>query len=310
MKILFKKIILIIRYFFSLLPRSFNCYISSKGLNLLAYQSEKNIYIRKIFDTDLKIIAQTNYAVERQATSIFKNSNDIYWGIKSLNLKNFTMLDIGANVGVYSLAAIYLGAKNVISIEPGPTHKKLVENIHLNNLNGKIKTYKIAFGLKKTLMRSYEDINNLGNSLLVNNISELNMKHTEAKFDNRFIEVEVDKLDYFYKKYKFGKIDLVKVDVEGMEFDVLKGGEQFITDNYPIIVAETFKNMNLFRNNKSTDHLFKYLYTHGYRSFEWSKYKFTEFKYPDLKYQDTFFIHQDYHSLKFNLTKNWTIFNK
>ena len=291
MKFLIKKLILILRYFISFLKKSFNCYISSKGLNFLAKQSKKIIYIRKIFDTELKIIAQTDYAIERQATSIFKNINDIYWGIKSLNLKNFTMLDIGANVGVYSLAAIHLGAKNVISFEPGPTHKKLIENINLNNLNDKIKIYKLAVGLKKSVMRSYEDKNNLGNSILVNNIKDLNLKHTNAQFSDEYIEVEVDKLDNIDKKYEFGKIDLIKVDVEGMEFDVLKGAEEIIIKNYPIIVAETFTSMNLFRNNKDTDYLFEYLYSHGYRSFEWRNNKFAEFKFSNLKYQDTFFIH-------------------
>ena len=291
MKYFIKKVALSLRFFISFLPSSFSVYISIKGFSFLAKQSPKITFVRKIFDTNLKIFAQSNYAVETQATSIIKNSNDIHYGIKSLNLKDFTMIDVGANVGIYSLAGIYLGAKKVYSFEPGPLYQKLVKNIELNNLNHKIHAFKIAVGSKKTDMKYYEDQNNLGNAILVNDLKDLNMKHTDAKFNDNFINVKVEQLDTLNEMYDFKKIDLIKIDVEGMEYEVIKGANKIITENLPIIVAETFLNMNLFRKNNSIENLFDFLYSHGYQSFQWKNKKFSKFVYPNINSQDTFFVH-------------------
>lgn len=47
-------------------------------------------------------------------------------GISKLGLKDFTMLDIGTNVGAYSIGAVGIGAKVVYAIEPGPLFDRMM----------------------------------------------------------------------------------------------------------------------------------------------------------------------------------------
>jgi Methyltransferase FkbM domain len=51
------------------------------------------------------------------------------------------------------------------------------------------------------------------------------------------VEVSAVDLDSF----GFGRVDLVKVDVEGMELDVLAGAEKCIANHHPILVVEWLK---------------------------------------------------------------------
>ncbi len=41
--------------------------------------------------------------------------------------------------------------------------------------------------------------------------------------------------------FDFPRLDLVKIDVEGMELDVLAGGAKCIGDNHPILLVEALK---------------------------------------------------------------------
>jgi FkbM family methyltransferase len=55
--------------------------------------------------------------------------------------------------------------------------------------------------------------------------------------ENNLVEVQAVSLDSF----GFKRLDLIKIDVEGMEFDVLEGASQCIANYHPIIVVEWFK---------------------------------------------------------------------
>jgi FkbM family methyltransferase len=55
--------------------------------------------------------------------------------------------------------------------------------------------------------------------------------------EDRMVEVQTVNLDSF----NFPRLDLIKIDVEGMELDVLAGGTNCITGKHPILVVEFFK---------------------------------------------------------------------
>jgi FkbM family methyltransferase len=267
--------------------------VANLGYTQIVKRSKNVKYFCNIFDTNFKIFAQTNFAVERSATSRFFDKQDIYWGIKNLfRNKKFNMIDVGANVGIYSLAAAHIGAKKIYAIEPGHVYSKLISNISINHLQKVISTYKIGIGSKVESLKYYEDLSNPGNAILVNRISNINKQKTKAIFSKKFINVKVVTLDQLFKKINYQHIDLIKIDVEGMEYDVIKGAMQLIKKNRPIIVAETHKSINSFKKNKNLDSLFSTLYKIGYKSYLWRNNQMKEFFFPDLKNQDTFFINE------------------
>ncbi|MCG2872343.1 MAG: FkbM family methyltransferase, partial [Sulfolobales archaeon] len=56
-----------------------------------------------------------------------------------MNVKNKSIVDIGAFVGDTAIHFAIKGAEKVIAIEPHPrAHEELVENIRINGLEGKI----------------------------------------------------------------------------------------------------------------------------------------------------------------------------
>tara|TARA_B100000927_G_scaffold66552_1_gene52435 strand:- start:3028 stop:3864 length:837 start_codon:yes stop_codon:yes gene_type:complete len=120
-------------------------------------------------------------------------------------------LDIGANIGYYSISASNFGFKKIYSFEPVPkTINKLKFNIELNNLEKIIEIVPNALGLKKELKVIYEDKDNFGNSSFF-----------EGNKNNDIIEIEVINLYEFVVEKKIKNIDAIKIDVEGYEDQAL-----------------------------------------------------------------------------------------
>ncbi|QXV65524.1 FkbM family methyltransferase [Mucilaginibacter sp. 21P] len=117
-------------------------------------------------------------------------------------------MDVGANIGSYTiLASAEIGAKS-IAVEPVPqTFHHLKENIQLNQISKLVTALNIGLGSKKDILkftRSYDTGN-----------------HVATDNDTDVIDVNVETLD--------GVLTsivplLIKIDVEGFETEVLKGG--------------------------------------------------------------------------------------
>lgn len=135
-------------------------------------------------------------------------------------------IDIGANIGQHSMFCSYF-CKQVYSFEPV---KKLFdqfnESIAKNEIHN-ITSYNYALGDADGEIPMYSN----GSSMATSSIVSTTGKH--------FIQnVEVVKLDDVYKKLGIDGASLVKVDVEGYEFNVLKGAENFLKKYKPKIVIE------------------------------------------------------------------------
>ncbi len=139
-----------------------------------------------------------------------------------------TVLDIGANIGNHSL--YFANSNNVTKVyafEPvKDTFKTLERNITLNNMQKKISAYNIALGAQNTRAN-------------ICHFNEMNIGASRVKEDYSG-EIEVCSLDSLNKVGFIDSIALIKIDVEGFEFDVLKGGEQLIKAHKPIIFVESF----------------------------------------------------------------------
>lgn len=134
--------------------------------------------------------------------------------LMSLLREEDTVYDIGANVGVYS---ILLGKKmgnsgKVFAFEPeSESLKKIKENIKLNNLEN-INIIDKALGDSASFANLYI-------SQTTGNFSLENIYEKEAKSES----VEVVKGDDFVEKNNLPIPNIVKIDVEGYEYRVLRG---------------------------------------------------------------------------------------
>ena len=118
-----------------------------------------------------------------------------------------TFLDIGANIGYYSLMAAKLGATRIIGIEPNQVVlDRFKENIKFNGFEKKIKTFQLGIGEKIENRDLYLSEVDLGSSSVLENKDSLNK-----------ITIKVLPLDVFLKRESVGRVDVMKIDIEGFE---------------------------------------------------------------------------------------------
>jgi FkbM family methyltransferase len=285
-----------IRELISILPNQLSSFIGQLGFTDIIKRSHHVNFIGNVFNTKLKITCQGNYAVERIAVARSMGLSEPFAGISQLGLKSFTMLDIGANVGAYSIGAIGIGAKKVFAIEPGPLFDRMNRNINLNLLSESITPIKIGLSSKAGKMRWHEDLQNPGNAHLVSSKDSLSFDKIPTQFGESFVEVDVITLDKLIESYHIPRVDLVKIDVEGMEWEVLSGGKEFIEKDLPIIVAETHRVASDMMRYDCITPLFNYLYSLGYESYSFRNNQFVKFIYPNFEL-DTFFIPNGFRSI-------------
>ena len=141
-------------------------------------------------------------------------------------------LDIGANMGFYSLA---LAKENpnllVQSFEPQPSvFKTLNANIQLNGLQDRVSASNIGLGCEeRNLIMYVPKFTGTGGG------SFINLHDEEGEAEQLLVPVKI--LD----RIVAGKVDLIKIDVEGFELNVLKGAQKIIKNNHPTIMAELLR---------------------------------------------------------------------
>lgn len=118
-------------------------------------------------------------------------------------------IDVGANVGSYTiLACSSIGARGY-AFEPIPTtYKRLVENIHLNHLDNRVECLNIGVGGKQ------------GRIDFTANMDTTNHALVSGEQNKNTVSVEVSTLDTVLKDELPA---LIKIDVEGYEAAVLEG---------------------------------------------------------------------------------------
>lgn len=122
----------------------------------------------------------------------------------------FRFVDVGANVGTYSLFAATRGSPNakILAIEPNPRlTKRLRENAILNGFD--IAIAQVAAGDFNGVMMLRRDGNNLGASTMV---PEVAVRRQEPP-----LEVGCAKILDLVIQHRFERIDAMKLDIEGGE---------------------------------------------------------------------------------------------
>lgn len=147
--------------------------------------------------------------------------------------KNSThFLDIGANMGFYSLAlAVENPTLTVESFEPQPkVFANLSKNIHLNNFSSRIEIHNLGLGSVKGELTMY-----IPKFTGTSGASFKNLHDDEG--EGTQIKVPVNVLDEVLKTQP----DLIKLDVEGCELNVILGADKIITLLKPTIMAELLR---------------------------------------------------------------------
>lgn len=141
--------------------------------------------------------------------------------------------DIGANVGFYTLIAQkYFPELRCFAFEPTPdTFSNLADNVRSNRKEGQADVFQIALSSK----RGTAEFGDFGDCSGKNAILSTSI-HAEEGIKKRAL-VSTETLDSLYSE-KQGRV-IVKLDTEGHEIEVLKGGRNFFTENEVVLQVET-----------------------------------------------------------------------
>ncbi len=156
--------------------------------------------------------------------------------LASLPLQGRTVYDVGAHIGVLSL---FFGkavgeAGRVISFEPNPRSQAAArENLELNKLTN-VQIVGMGVGSSRGKFQLVFPTGRYGSGTMDANISQHYLQSGKAQA----VDVDVDTLDSCIATLGLPKPDLIKIDVEGMESDVLQGMSGIMQERHPALYVE------------------------------------------------------------------------
>lgn len=152
--------------------------------------------------------------------------------IKKMLAKDSIVIDIGANIGWYTInLAKYLQRGGILAFEPMPkTFTYLKKNLHLNGLHN-VRLFNYGLSDKEAKLPFKYDPKLSGAASL---------SYKGKGKTTRIVYGTVRKLDAILPRLA-RKIDFIKCDVEGAELLVLKGGYNSIRKQLPVIFVEMLR---------------------------------------------------------------------
>jgi len=151
--------------------------------------------------------------------------------VKKLIKPGDVFVDVGANLGYYTLLAIRVGASQVYAFEAQEsTYELLGKNVIINWMSSVVRCEHLAVFSHTTDLEFFVRNSYPGNSSIGVSSADQLKKWFDTATKTIVHAVSLD--DYFADKP--GKIDLLKVDVEGAEPAVFEGARRIITENRAI----------------------------------------------------------------------------
>jgi FkbM family methyltransferase len=159
------------------------------------------------------------------------------------------VVDVGAHIGKYTLiSSKRVGANGkVIAIEAHPgNYEMLNRNIKLNGLTN-VTTLNFAVYSKESKVKLFLPGEKSNHSIYNTLLS------SRATDQGKFVEVNADTLDNLLQKngISHAEVNWLKIDVEGAEFEVLKGAHAILSNSNNITLLIEVHNIeddkNLYR---------------------------------------------------------------
>ena len=249
---------------FKWISKKFNENPLTKNDRVSAYYRYIKFNIHQIIFNKEKIypfLNNTRFYAKKGLSGIIPN---IYFGLHEVEEMSFllhylkdedTFLDIGANVGVYTILASGEKKCKSIAIEPIPrTFNYLKRNVELNQIQDKVKLYNIGLSNKNGALYFTDDKDS--------------MNHVVDKEVPNSIKVKVYSLDDLINE----PINFIKLDVEGFEKFVLDGAKLVLkSPALNVIQIE----LNSFGTQYEIDDedIHQLIYSYGFKPYKYIPFK-------------------------------------
>jgi len=177
--------------------------------------------------------------------------------IQRLLEPGMVFFDVGAHIGQYTLlASEAVGSEGQVhSFEPDPdTYWFLDASVHLNRLRN-VKSHCVALSTEPGTKSLYlAPVSSLGDSSLAPPKGYVGVTRT----------VPCTSLDAYVATHRVPRVDLMKVDIEGAELDLVRGGRELLGGHEKPLIVMEFEETRQRAFGTSCRLLAEALRAHGY----------------------------------------------
>ena len=180
-----------------------------------------------------------------------------FLGFMNVASKAKILWDVGALFGFFSLAFALKGAdRRALAFEPNPSSRaKLEECLHLNP-TAKVEVFDFAVGLPDKVVEFERGFHYTA-------VTESPARPSEKdSAQKEIVAIKTRSIDELIER-NFAPPDIIKIDVEGHEFDVLLGARKLLLAKKPILSVELHPDL-LARRGTSGLAIAEYLEDAGY----------------------------------------------
>ena len=172
-----------------------------------------------------------------------------------------TLIDIGAHIGKFSLPIrVRFPHARIYAFEPlSDAYEKLVSNFAGDR---RFKAYNVALGNENRAVEFHRSSRSTSSSVL--RLGELHKSAFPESADESIESVEMRRLDDFFTDGNNPLISdvLIKIDVQGLEYEVLDGGRETVPKASLIICEVSFE--PLYENQKLFADVYKLVESYGF----------------------------------------------
>jgi FkbM family methyltransferase len=213
-------------------------------------------------------------------------------GVAEVIAPGAVCIDIGAAAGFYTaeLARLVGAAGTVHSIEPLRFAHATASRLLGLRSGRNIVRHSVALGesgdelVMSVPLRKGVPIT--GRSFVTRNASGLG---SNAEFEEHLrVVVEGDTLDGFCARLGIDRLDFVKIDVEGAELHVLRGGQSTIATLKPLVMVEV-EDRHLERFGVTSGQIAEWFSSQGYRMSVWDRNHWRDVDVVTVQYRNYLF---------------------
>jgi FkbM family methyltransferase len=242
-----------------LLHKPAHTIVSSAALRMRPFMPfAREVHARTFFDAEMRVVLPEESACQLYGSGMIEE--DVTTFLLTHVRPGMTFIDVGANVGYFTLLAAHLvqPSGSVHAFEPAPQTFSLLQR----NTYGKpnITVHQQALWSSRTTMTFYD----YGPQYSVlNSLRQHRLVHEAQIRLKQAYEVDCLPLDAYCAEFRLAP-DFIKLDAESAEPHILRGSAHTIAQHKPIIALEVWDDPS--RNSRDD---LAFLLDHGYAPFEY-----------------------------------------
>ena len=186
----------------------------------------------------MKVDFKNGYTFKIRDFSTFKSSFKEIFVHEDYRLpyskKTKIIVDVGANIGLFSIYSVIRQPQaRIYALEADPLNFSILkENIESNSLKDRIQAFNFAVSSKIGETVFYQSEISGWSSLF----------KTRGSQDGKPVYIDTINISTFCKNHGIKKIDFLKVDIEGAEYDVFLGDRDIFNVSIREIIVEVDRN--------------------------------------------------------------------